>query len=188
MSEEQVHYHYDKHHSGYVTKFNAVAPPELLHLTWPDIATYPNLPKNVLNLASQIYNHQFFWNCLTPDPKLRGKIPNDLVHALNVHFDSVEKFKQAFTNNATNHFGSGWVWLTWNPSKQKLQLFEGHDADNPLRHELLPMLTIDVWEHAYYIDYKNERGKYVEKFWDVVNWSFVASNLNSAIKAGKKDL
>ncbi|ETO06118.1 iron superoxide dismutase [Reticulomyxa filosa] len=181
----------------------------MYHLTLPEVITHSSVSvekknaeylklkenkKGVLNLASQIYNYDFFWKCLTPEPKHRDRIPNDLVTSLTTYFGSVEQFKQAFATVATNHFGSGWlvyvrlVWLTWNKKEGKLQLFEGHDAENPLQHELVPLLTIDVWEHAYYLDYKNERAKFIDKFWNFVNWSFVASNLRSTTKGPQKEL
>ncbi len=127
----------------------------------------------VFNNAAQIWNHTFYWNCLSPNG---GGAPNAEVAALlTKHFGSVEAFKEEFTAKASAHFGSGWVWLV--QEGHKLKIVDTHDAHNPLRHGMKPLLVCDVWEHAYYVDYRNARPKYIDAFWALVNWSQINASL-----------
>jgi len=173
MSRETLEYHYGKHHRAYVNKLNAlVAGTEFEGETLEDIMKKST--GSIFNNAAQVWNHSFFWRCLAP--KQAGVPPAELAAALHASFGSIEAFKERFKKSATEKFGSGWTWLV-RTKDGKLAVRNTDDADNPLRAGDRPLLTCDVWEHAYYIDYRNDRAKYVDAFWNVVNWKFVAENL-----------
>ena len=175
FSKEQIAFHYDKHHQGYATKLNAAATSNA-ELAKKSIEQIMATEKGALfNLAAQIYNHSFYWNCLSPNGG--GNPEGKLADAITENFGSVDKFKEEFSAAAIGHFGSGWAWLVKDSSNGKLMVVQSHDAANPLADGLVPLLTCDVWEHAYYIDYRNDRAAYVRAFWEAVNWSFVAGNL-----------
>jgi Fe-Mn family superoxide dismutase len=128
----------------------------------------------VFNNAAQVWNHNFYWKSMKPGGggQPTGKIADAIKHS----FGSFEEFKKKFMEAGNNHFGSGWVWLV-RDDNNKLEIIDLHDAGNPLTMGKVPVLTCDVWEHAYYIDYKNDRAKYLEVWWNVVNWDFASSNL-----------
>ncbi len=172
MSKETLEFHYGKHHQTYVTKLNG-----LIEGTDFENKSLVEIVKSseggVFNNAAQVYNHDFFWNGLTPNG---SDIPADVESALTETFGSVEKFKEDFTNAAINNFGSGWTWLVKDASG-KLSIVSTSNAGTPITQDLEPVLTCDVWEHAYYIDTRNARPAYLENFWKLVNWDFVASNL-----------
>lgn len=173
ISAEQVDFHYNKHHKGYATKLNAAseARPELKDKKIEELIMTKD---KTYNLAAQIWNHTFYWNCLSPNG---GGAPSGaLADALTKDFGSVDEFKKQFTAAAVTHFGSGWAWLV-KDSEGKLKVHSTHDAGCPLSEGLKPVLTCDVWEHAFYIDYRNDKAKYVEAFWGAVNWEFAAGNL-----------
>lgn len=173
ISKETMEYHYGKHHKAYVDKLN-----ELIKGTKFASMDLVEIIKNsegpIFNNSAQIWNHTFFWNCLTPKatPVPGGKVA-DLI---NKQWGSFEKFKEDFSKQAVGNFGSGWTWLIKN-SKGDLEIFNTSNADNPLKHGLTPLLTVDIWEHAYYIDYRNARASFVNAFWNIVNWDFVSNNL-----------
>eukprot|EP01120_Amphizonella_sp_Union-15-10_P008986 TRINITY_DN3320_c0_g1_i1.p1 TRINITY_DN3320_c0_g1~~TRINITY_DN3320_c0_g1_i1.p1 ORF type:complete len:223 (+),score=60.10 TRINITY_DN3320_c0_g1_i1:50-718(+) len=172
VSEETLEYHYEKHHRTYVTKLNGlVANSPKATMTLEDLIKSEK--GGIYNNAAQVWNHTFYWNCMSPDgggaPK--GQIGQEIDKA----FGSFDEFKKQFTQEAVTHFGSGWAWLV--KDQDKLKVISGHDAENPISKGLIPVLTCDVWEHAYYIDFRNDRAKYVEKWWDLVNWDFVSKNL-----------
>jgi len=173
ISAEQVDFHYNKHHKGYATKLNAAceARPELKEKKIEELICEKD---KTYNLAAQIFNHTFYWNCLSPNGG--GEPTGALADALKKDFGSIEEFKKEFTASAVTHFGSGWAWLV-KDSEGKLKVHGTHDAGCPLSEGLKPVLTCDVWEHAFYIDYKNDKAKYVAAFWNMVNWEFVAKNL-----------
>ncbi|MBU3826454.1 MAG: superoxide dismutase [Candidatus Anaerobiospirillum merdipullorum] len=127
----------------------------------------------LFNQAAQAWNHEFYFNCLTPTPQA---IPEKLASLLSANFDSVEGFKEKFAASAVGNFGSGWTWLM-QTGPNKLKIFNTSNAGNPMVDGFNPLLTIDVWEHAYYLDYQNRRADYVKAFLDHVNWQFVASQL-----------
>nr|3ESF_A Chain A, Iron-containing superoxide dismutase B2 [Trypanosoma brucei]3ESF_B Chain B, Iron-containing superoxide dismutase B2 [Trypanosoma brucei]3ESF_C Chain C, Iron-containing superoxide dismutase B2 [Trypanosoma brucei]3ESF_D Chain D, Iron-containing superoxide dismutase B2 [Trypanosoma brucei] len=169
ISKEQVTFHYDKHHMGYVTKLNAAANsnPALAAKSVEEIIRTEKGP--IFNLAAQIFNHNFYWESMSPNGG--GEPSGKLAEAIRASFGSFAKFKEEFTNAAVGHFGSGWAWLVQDTTTKKLKVFQTHDAGCPLTEaDLKPILTCDVWEHAYYIDYKNDRPAYVQTFWNVVNW------------------
>jgi len=173
FSSEQIDFHYNKHHKGYATKLNAAAEanPEVAKMTINEMIVNKT-PQ--FNLAAQIYNHNFYWKCLSPEGG--GAPSGPLAECIEKNFGSFDKFKEEFSAGAAGHFGSGWVWLVAD-KEGNLKVFQTHDAGCPLTDELTPLLTCDVWEHAFYIDYRNDKAKYVQSFWGAVDWDFVASNL-----------
>ncbi|NLB52772.1 MAG: superoxide dismutase [Fe] [Syntrophomonadaceae bacterium] len=173
ISKETIEYHYGKHHQAYVTNLNKlIADTEFADLTLEEIIKKSS--GGIFNNAAQVYNHTFYWNCLAPNAG--GEPKGKLAEAINEAFGSFAAFKEKFSAAAIGTFGSGWAWLVKN-SAGKLEIVSTSNAVNPLIDNKKPLLTCDVWEHAYYIDYRNARPTYVEKFWDLVNWDFVASNL-----------
>lgn len=173
ISKETIEYHYGKHHQAYATNLNKlIADTEFADLTLEEIIKKSS--GGIFNNAAQVYNHTFYWNCLAPNAG--GEPKGKLAEAINEAFGSFAAFKEKFSAAAIGTFGSGWAWLVKN-SAGKLEIVSTSNAVNPLIDNKKPLLTCDVWEHAYYIDYRNARPTYVEKFWDLVNWDFVASNL-----------
>jgi Fe-Mn family superoxide dismutase len=174
ISAETLEFHYGKHHQTYVTKLNGLIPgTEFENMSLEDIVGKSS--GGVFNNAAQVWNHTFYWNCLSPSG---GGAPNDkIASALQGSFGSVDAFKEQFTNSAVNNFGSGWTWLVQN-SDGKLALENTSNAATPLTGASTPLLTCDVWEHAYYIDYRNARPKYLDAFWNLVNWDFVTDNMS----------
>jgi len=180
LSSETLDYHYGKHHQAYVNNLNTLLTgtgmedmplPELI------VTGVERIPADkrtaVFNNGAQAYNHNFYWQCLTPGG---SKTPNGkLAKAIDETFGSFDRFKEIFTRTAVNTFGSGWAWLVKN-GKGGLEVVSTSNAGNPLVEKKTPLLTCDVWEHAYYIDYRNARPKYVEAFWNFVNWDFVSKN------------
>ena len=172
ISEETVEYHYGKHHQTYVTNLNNLVPgTEFDGLTLEEIIVKSSGP--IFNNAAQVWNHTFYWNSLTP--KGGGLPTGALANAINTTFGSYEKFKEEFTKCAVTTFGSGWAWLVKN-TDGSLALVSTSNAGCPLTTGQTPLLTCDVWEHAYYIDYRNARPSYLEAFWALVNWDFAAAN------------
>lgn len=173
ISKETLEYHYGKHHQAYVTNLNKlIAGTEFADLDLEDIILKSN--GGIFNNAAQVFNHTFYWNCMAPNAG--GEPSGKIAAAINQAFGSFASFKEKFTQTAVGTFGSGWVWLVKNKDGQ-LEIVSTSNAGNPLTEGKKPLLTCDVWEHAYYIDYRNARPNYVEKFWDIVNWDFVGSNL-----------
>ena len=172
ISEETLEYHYGKHHQTYVTNLNNLIPgTEFDGLTLEEIIVKSSGP--IFNNAAQVWNHTFYWNSLTP--KGGGLPTGALANAINTTFGSFEKFKEEFTKCAVTTFGSGWAWLVKN-TDGSLSLVSTSNAGCPLTTGQAPLLTCDVWEHAYYIDYRNARPSYLEAFWALVNWDFAAAN------------
>jgi Fe-Mn family superoxide dismutase len=172
ISEETVEYHYGKHHQTYVTNLNNLIPgTEFDGLTLEEIIVKSSGP--IFNNAAQVWNHTFYWNSLAP--KGGGLPTGALANAINKTFGSFEKFKEEFTKCAVTTFGSGWAWLVKN-TDGSLALVSTSNAGCPLTTGQTPLLTCDVWEHAYYIDYRNARPSYLEAFWALVNWDFAAAN------------
>ncbi|CAM2067655.1 Superoxide dismutase [Sulfidibacter corallicola] len=173
ISAETLDFHYGKHHAGYVTKLNAaIEGTDFEHASLEDIIMKSE--GGIFNNAAQIWNHTFYWNSLSPNGG--GEPSGALADAINASFGSFEAFKKEFTAKAGTLFGSGWAWLVKN-REGKLEIVQTTNAGCPLTDGLVPLLTCDVWEHAYYIDYRNARPKYVDAFWSLVNWDFAASNL-----------
>jgi superoxide dismutase, Fe-Mn family len=172
ISAETIDYHYGKHHQAYVTNLNKLVPgTEFESAGLEDILL--NASGGIFNNAAQVWNHTFYWNGLSPDGG--GEPGGALGEAIDKAFGSFAAFKEAFVKSATGNFGSGWTWLVKNAAGG-LEIVNTSNAANPLRDGKTPLLTIDVWEHAYYIDYRNARPKYLEEIWQRVNWDFVAAN------------
>ncbi len=173
ISRETLDYHYGKHHKAYVTKLNGmIEGTEFAHQPLEDIVKGSS--GGMFNNAAQIWNHTFYWSCLSP--KGGGHPGGDLAAAIDKHFGSFGQFVEKFTGTAVSTFGSGWAWLVKTPSGE-LSIESTSNAGTPLTTDNKPLLTCDVWEHAYYIDYRNARPKYVEAFWKLVNWDFVGQQL-----------
>jgi superoxide dismutase, Fe-Mn family len=173
MSAETLEFHYGKHHQAYVTNLNRLTEgkPEANKSLEELIRTAEGA---IFNNAAQVWNHTFFWNCMSPSG---GRRPSsDVADAISQVCGGFEEFKETFTNTAIGLFGSGWTWLAKDPSG-KISIENLSNAGNPLRDGKTPLLTLDVWEHAYYIDYRNARPEYVRAFWNIVNWDFVSQNL-----------
>ena len=177
VSRETLEYHYGKHHKGYVDKTNAkIENTDLANADLKEIVL--SADKGVLfNLSAQAWNHEFYWLSLRPSAG-RSVMSSNLKTEIEKHFGSLEEFKQQFEKEALSHFGSGWAWLE-RERGGGLKITSTHDADTPLAGGSKPLLTCDVWEHAYYIDYRNDRGKYLKGFWNIVNWEFVSQNYDS---------
>jgi len=173
ISEETLDYHYGKHHQAYVNKLNIlIEDNEFVNCSLEEMIK--EAKGAIFNNAAQVWNHTFYWNSLSP--KGGGPPPQETADALEKAFGSVEKFKEQFTACALGQFGSGWAWLVKNP-EDKLEALSTGNADNPLQTGNKPLLTCDVWEHAYYIDYRNARPSYLTAFWNIVNWDFVNKNI-----------
>lgn len=172
ISEETLEYHYGKHHQAYVTNLNNLVPgTEFEGLTLEEIVMKSS--GGIFNNAAQVWNHTFYWNSLSPNGG--GEPSGALAEAINAEFGSFAAFKEAFAKCAVTTFGSGWAWLVKTP-EGKLALVSTSNAGCPLTDGHKPLLTCDVWEHAYYIDYRNARPAYLEAFWALVNWEFAAAN------------
>jgi superoxide dismutase, Fe-Mn family len=173
ISAETLDYHHGKHHQAYVTNLNKLVegkPDEKKSLE----EIIKSSEGGVFNNAAQIWNHSFYWQCMKP--KGGGQPTGDLLSAIQRDFGSFDKFKEEFSNAAATQFGSGWAWLVL--QNGKLSVTKTGNADLPMKHGQKALLTIDVWEHAYYIDFRNARPKYIETFLShLVNWDFATENL-----------
>lgn len=176
ISEETIDYHYGKHHQAYVTNLNKmIEGSDHANASLEDIIR--NSEGGVFNNAAQVWNHTFYWNSLSPNGG--GEATGDLAHAINETFGSFDAFKEKFTASAVGNFGSGWTWLVKNAAG-KLEIVNTANAGTPITDEsITPLLTVDVWEHAYYVDYRNARPAYLAKFWELANWEFAAENFSS---------
>jgi len=173
ISPETIEFHYGKHHNAYVTKLNGlIEGTEFASKSLEDIVKTSN--GGMFNNAAQVWNHTFYWNCLSPSGG--GEPTGDLADKINADFGSFAQFKEAFSNAAATNFGSGWTWVT-KDSSGKLVIESTSNAGCPITEGKTPVLTIDVWEHAYYVDFRNARPKYIEAFWSLVNWDFMAKNI-----------
>ncbi|GHG82988.1 superoxide dismutase [Comamonas sp. JC664] len=173
MSAETLEFHHDKHHAAYVNNLNKLLDGKAeANKSLEEIILSSD--GGVFNNAAQVWNHTFFWNCMKPAGG--GKPTGELAAAIDRDFGSFDKFKEEFSNAAATQFGSGWAWLVLEGGK--LKVTKTGNADLPMKHGQKALLTIDVWEHAYYIDYRNARPKFIETFLThLVNWDFVAQNL-----------
>lgn len=174
ISRETLEYHYGKHHNAYVTNLNnLVAGTEYENFSLEEVIGSSS--GGMYNNAAQVWNHTFYWNCLSPNGG--GAPEGKLEDEINSAFGSFDAFKEKFSTSAATNFGSGWTWLVENAGGN-LEIVNTSNAGTPLGTGVTPVLTIDVWEHAYYIDYRNARPKYIEAFWNLVNWKFASANLN----------
>lgn len=175
ISEETIDFHYGKHHQSYVTNLN-----KLIEGTDNADKSLEEIIRGsdggLFNNAAQVWNHTFYWNSLAPNA---GGAPSGaLDDAINEAFGSYEEFKTKFTASAAGNFGSGWTWLVKN-SAGKLEIVNTSNADTVITDEsVTPLMTCDVWEHAYYVDYRNARPEYLKNFWEIINWDFAAANFS----------
>jgi Fe-Mn family superoxide dismutase len=178
MSAETIDYHYGKHHQAYVTNLNNLVPgTKYEKMSLEEIVKATNgqaSEKKVFNNSAQVWNHSFFWNCLAP--KAGGDPTGTAKTAIEKSFGNFGDFKKKFSDAAAAQFGSGWAWLVKN-GDGSLAIETTSNAETPFAAGKTVVLTLDVWEHAYYIDYRNARPKFIEEFWKLVNWSFVNKNL-----------
>jgi Fe-Mn family superoxide dismutase len=174
ISKETLEYHYGKHHQAYVNNLNnLIKDTEFASLSLEDIIM--KATGGMFNNAAQVWNHTFYWNCMMP--KSAGTPTGALAEAINKKFGSFDEFKKVFSQSAITLFGSGWTWLCKNAAGE-LEIVNTGNAGLPMKDGKVALLTCDVWEHAYYIDYRNVRATYVENFWKLVNWDFVAANFS----------
>lgn len=176
ISEETLRYHYDKHHRAYLNKLNELLTPETQSTS---IEQLIQTTDGVLfNQAAQTWNHTFYWNCMSSQH--HQKPEGSLLEAINNCFTSLESFKQQMNQAALSQFASGWAWLILE-TPTLLKIVTTSNADTPIRKQQLPLLVIDVWEHAYYIDTRNNRADYLNNFWSVTNWAFVEQNFQNSL-------
>lgn len=173
ISKETLEYHYGKHHRSYVNKLNVlIVETDFEKASLEEIILRAD--GGIFNNAAQIWNHTFYWNSLSPHGG--GEPTGDLFDAIQKDFGSFDTFKEKFTQAALSRFGSGWAWLVKSSTSGSLEVLDTSNANNPMTENKKPLLTCDVWEHAYYIDTRNDRPKYVENFWKLVNWQFAERN------------
>jgi Fe-Mn family superoxide dismutase len=185
MCKETVELHYGKHHKGYATRLTAIAkekPDAFKGKSVIDVIRSFPVGSVPYNMAAQIWNHDFYWKSMSPNG---GSAPQPnasaLAKAIMNDFGSFEAFQNQFTTTAAGHFGSGWCWLAYDSTKKKLVVVGTHDAVCPLSQTgLVPLMVCDVWEHAYYVDYRNDRPAFLKNWWKLVNWHFAERNFASA--------
>ena len=180
MSAQTFEFHYGKHHAAYVTNLNKlVQDTELANKSLEEVitASFGDSSKaGIFNNAAQVWNHTFFWNCMKPNGG--GQPTGELADKINAAFGGYDKFKEEFKTAATTQFGSGWAWLV--KDGDSLKITKTPNAENPLAHGQTALLTVDVWEHAYYLDYQNRRPDFVQTVLDsLINWDFVTQNLSA---------
>ncbi len=176
VSKETIEFHYGKHHQAYVNNLNAL----IAGTDWEGKKLEEIIVSSdggIFNNAAQVWNHSFYWNCLSPNGG--GDPGGELASAIVGEFGGFNEFRDQFTKAAATRFGSGWAWFVRTP-QGRLSVMSTANADNPLTDGATPLLTCDVWEHAYYIDYRNARPTYIDSFWQLVNWDFVRANLAGA--------
>lgn len=179
ISDKTIDYHYSKHHQAYINNLNnLIKGGEFDNKSLYEIVM--NAKGGIFNNAAQVYNHDFYWDCISPE---KTNISEELKTTIDKEFGSLEKLKAEFLSSATTLFGSGWCWVVFNKDK-KLEIIQTSNADTPPTKNNIPILVVDVWEHAYYIDYKNLRAQYLEEFFSHINWFFVSKAYEWAIKEG----
>jgi len=176
LSKETLDFHYDKHHIGYMKKLNSlITSTKYEDSTLEDIIkkSYKLGDINIYNNAAQVWNHNFYWNSLG----LKNDMPSNIYRLINDSFETIQSFKNQVIEKGISLFGSGWIWLIQNNDNKKLDLITTLNADNPLTLGLIPVLTIDLWEHSYYIDYRNDRKAYLTNIVKCLDWNFANTNL-----------
>lgn len=184
ISKETLEYHYGKHHAAYITNLNMLTEgQDFRNMPVEDIIRRSD--NGLFNNAAQAYNHTFYWYGMMPNTGGKDPVPtSQIAAAIDEAFGSFAEFRKQFTEIGVKHFGSGWAWLFKNKDG-KLEIKSMHDADTPVKDGDTPLLALDVWEHAYYIDYRNARADYIEAFWKLINWQFVEDQL---LKSNKEPL
>ena len=187
LSEDIVHYHYGKHTKIYFDKLNELTKgTNFEKRTLDDLIKLASIKQNkaLFNAVAQCWNHSFYWDCLTSKDK-SGKPSDELMTLIEKEYKSCDGMVEKFNDIATKHFGSGWCWLV--KSGDGLKIVDTHDATNPITEDKgTPLLTIDIWEHSYYLDYMNDRAKYLDKVWNIVNWEFVNEQYGRTRKTDNK--
>lgn len=179
ISKKTLEIHHGKHYQNYISTLNRLikgTPFDQMELSKIFMTTTVK-EQAIFNSAAQAWNHEFYFNCMTTEKNQKPSAM--LVASIKKHFDSTENFKTKFTESALKLFGSGWTWLV-KDTNGDLKVVNLKDADSPLIYGYIPLLTCDVWEHAYYLDYQNERSKYLEHFWELVNWKFVSEQASKS--------
>lgn len=180
LSPTTFEYHYGKHHQTYVTNLNnLIKGGEFENADLYDIIKKSN--GGLFNNAAQVYNHDFYWDCIAPQAT---QMSDELKSAINAEFGSLDGFKEKYIQASTTLFGAGWCWLVYNTKTSKLEIVQTSNAATPVTEDKIPLLVVDVWEHAYYIDHKNARPAYLEKFFAHINWVFVSKAYEWAKKEG----
>lgn len=182
LSPKTFEYHYGKHHQTYINNLNNL----IKGSQFENADLFEIVSKSeggMFNNAAQVFNHDFFWDCIAPKSQ---EMNSDFKSAVEANFESIEKFKEEFISKATTLFGAGWCWLVLNGDK--LEIVQTGNAQVPMTEGKIPLLVVDVWEHAYYIDYKNARPNYLEKFWNFINWEFVSKMYAEAKTKGMKSV
>ncbi len=186
ISAKTIEFHYGKHHAGYVTKLNELLTPYEFFQSYELDELLLNIKKlpvdaqqPILNNAGQVYNHNLYWESLQA-PKANNMPEGDLLKEIVARYGSFDEFKSAFSQAGMGQFGSGWVWLSVDKNHD-LVINKTANADSPLLHNKTPILTMDVWEHAYYLDYQNLRAKYIEEFFSIINWTEVSRKYEEVI-------
>ena len=175
LSKEQMQYHYDKHHASYFKKLKELIKGKSAEkISLEEIVLETETGTPVFNNAAQAWNHAFFWNCMAPSGE-GGKIDGEMKKCLEENFGSIASFEKEFVEKAMAVFGSGWCWVAMEPKSKKLEIMGLSNADCPQKHGCKPLLVVDTWEHAYYVDYRNEKEKYYKAFLKYVNWNFLRS-------------
>lgn len=171
ISEKTLEFHHGKHHQTYINNLNnLIQGTEYEKMNLRGIIL--KAEGGIFNNAAQVFNHDFYFRCLSPQ---KHEISPELKEAIESAFGSIEAFKEQFSESAKTNFGSGWTWLVVD-ADGKLKIENTANADTPIRKQKFPLLTCDVWEHAYYLDYQNRRPDYISKFWEIINWKFVSDN------------
>lgn len=177
LSAKAVEIHYDKHHKGYYN--NLVKLVKDTKLETQPLTTIIKQAKNptLFNNAAQVFNHDFFWQSISPEPQ---DVPDNLMQTIVSTYNTFDHFKEMFLDKAAKHFGSGWIWLV--RAEDEIELWTTHDADTPVTKEhVTPLLTVDLWEHAYYVDFLNDRKEYLNKVFTSLNWNFANTNLKNSM-------
>ena len=180
ISAETLDYHHGRHHAGYVNNLNRLTEATALAEMSLDDVILATIEGPIFNNAAQVWNHDFYWNCMTP--KHGTKPGSELSQQLSDNFGSFDEFRSTFIASATSHFGSGWTWLV-QTTDGALRVLNTANAHTPLVQNATPLLVCDVWEHAYYLDYRNGRPVYLEAWWELVNWHFVSNRFERAAQA-----
>ena len=175
ISSETLKFHHGKHHASYVKKAN-----ELLPNGWTDLSTGEIIRQadiTLKNQVSQVWNHAFYWRSLAPEASVELETSSDLHGLIDRSFENFEGLKKEFVEKGSKHFASGWLFLAYHPKDGRLTWEELHDAGSPFDHSWIPLLCADLWEHAYYIDYRNDRAQFLKRNLDFLNWDFAEQNL-----------
>jgi len=173
ISTETIKFHHGKHHQGYINKLNGLLTETELENKPLEEIILQTTDRSIYNNAAQVFNHNFYWNCMSDKKQSPHEVTQTFIHKT---FESFDSFKKQFIQSGTILFGSGWVWLVQNQDKS-LAIRKSPNAGCPISNGEKPLLVVDIWEHAYYIDYRNNRKEYLEKWWDLINWEFVNRNL-----------